>query len=207
MILVITEHREGKLTSISNELIVFAQRAGRDLAVPVAAAVIGDAGAGLDALKSAMIDRIVTVEDARLNVYDPDGYVAAIRAILSRHTPSLIVAGHTTQGMDFMPRLAVALRKPLVSGCVSYEKAGDGMVLTRLVFNAKMNLKVAPRGDGPYLATLVPGSFPGDEVETGGSPEIEAVPADLSQVPTRRRRISQSQAPRGTVDLGSAAVI
>jgi electron transfer flavoprotein alpha subunit len=81
------------------------------------------------------------------------------------------------------------------------------MVLTRQVFNAKMNLKVAPRGEGPYLATIVPGSFPGDEIESGGSPEIEAVPVDLSQVPTRRRLIGRSQAPKGDVDLGSAAII
>lgn len=207
MILVVTEHREGKFTPVSNELIVFGQRAGRELGVPVHAVVIGSAGAGMETLKSAKIDRILTVDDARLEAYDPDAYVAAIRTVLERQTPSLIVAGHTTQGMDFMPRLAVALRKPLVAGCVNYEKAGDRMLLTRQVFNAKMNLKVVPRGEGPCLATIVPGSFPGDEVENGGSPEIEAVPVDLSQVPARRRLIGRSQAPRGNVDLGSASII
>lgn len=207
MILVVTEHREGKFTPVSNELIVFGQRAGRELGVPVHAVVIGSAGAGMETLKSAKIDRILTVDDARLEAYDPDAYVAAIRTVLERQTPSLIVAGHTTQGMDFMPRLAVALRKPLVAGCVNYEKAGDRMLLTRQVFNAKMNLKVVPRGEGPCLATIVPGSFPGDEVESGGSPEIEAVPVDLSQVPARRRLIGRSQAPRGNVDLGSASII
>ena len=207
MILVVTEHREGKFTPVSNELIVFGQRASRELGVPVHAVVIGSAGAGMETLKSAKIDRILTVDDARLEAYDPDAYVAAIRTVLDRQTPSLIVAGHTTQGMDFMPRLAVALRRPFVAGCVSYEKVGDRMLLTRQVFNAKMNLKVAPRGEGPCLATIVPGSFPGDEVESGGSPEIEAVPVDLSQVPARRRLIGRSQAPRGNVDLGSASII
>jgi electron transfer flavoprotein alpha subunit len=207
MILVLTEHREGKFTANTSELIVFAQRAGRDMGMPVHAAVLGSAGVALDVLKAAKIDRVVTIEGSRLNAYDPDGYVSAVRAILDRQSPALIVAGHTTQGMDFMPRLAVALRKPLVAGCVNYEKVGDRVVLTRQVFNAKMNLKVVPKGQGPCLATVVPGAFPGDEMEAGGSPEVEALSVDMSKVPARRRLLGQSKAPKGNVDLGSAAII
>ena len=207
MILVITEHRDGKFTANSGELIVFAQRAGRDLGVPVHAAVLGSGGVDLSPLKAAKIDRILTIDDTRLAAYDPDLYMAAIKAIIARQSPSLIVAGHTTQGMDYMPRLAVALRAPLAAGCVSYEKVGDRVVLTRQVFNAKMNLKVVPRGAGVCLATVVPGSFPGDEIEAGGSPDVESVSVDLSQVTVRRRLVGRSQAPKGNVDLGSASVI
>ena len=207
MILVITEHRDGRFTANSVELIVFAQRAGRDLGVPVHAAVLGSGGDDLSSLKAAKINRILTIDDKRLEAYDPDLYVEAIKAIIARQSPSLIVAGHTTQGMDFMPRLAVALRAPLAAACVSYEKVGDRVVLTRQVFNAKMNLKVVPRGAGVCLATVVPGSFPGDEIEAGGSPEVESVSVDLSQVSVRRRLVGRSQAPKGNVDLGSASVI
>lgn len=207
MILVITEHRDGKFTANSNELIVFAQRAARDLTMPVHVAVLGTESLSLDSLKTARVDRILTVNDPRLNSYDPDLYIAAIKAIVDRQAPFLIIGGHTTQGMDYMPRLAAALRKPLAAGCVEYEKLGDQLVLTRQVFNAKMNLKVVPRGNGPHLATVVPGSFPGDEIEQGGSPAIDAVSVDLSNVSARRRVLGHSQAPKGNVDLGSAAII
>ena len=207
MILVITEHRDGKLTANTREWIVFAQRAGRDLGMPVHAAVLGASGVDLDVLKTAKIDRIVTVDDARLKDYDPDLYVYALKAIAERDQPALIVGGHTTQGMDFMPRLAVALRSPLAAGCVDYEKFGDRLVLTRQVFNAKMNLKTMPKGKTPWLATLVPGSFPGDEMETGGAPVVEPLPMDLTQVTARRRLLGRAQAPKGDVDLASASVI
>src|SRR4030095_7915086 len=174
MILVIAEHREGKLTSSSKELVVFAQRAGRDLGLPVQALVLGSA-VDLETLGTAKIERIVTVDDPRLNTYDPDAWVHAIKILADQRNPALIVAGHTTQGMDFMHRLAVALRKPLVAGCVDYAKIGDHLVLTRQVFNAKMNLNVMPKEQGSCLATLVPGSFPADEIETGGTPEKEAL--------------------------------
>jgi len=207
MILVITEHREGKLTASSNELIVFAQRAGRDLGLPVQALVLGSSGVPLDTLKSAKIERILTIDDSRLSAYDPDAYVQAVKSIAEQRTPALIVATHTTQGMDFMPRLAVALRKPLVAGVVDYGKIGDRLVLTRQVFNAKMGLKVAPKGAGPCLATVVPGSFPADELETGGAPESESLSVDLGKIPARRRRLGLSKASKGNVDLGSAPVI
>ena len=210
MILVITEQREGKLTASSNELIVFAQRAGRDLGLPVRALVAGPAGsdgAALDFLKAANIDRILTVEDPRLTVYDPDLYVQAVKTVAELQNPALIVAGHTTQGMDFMPRVAVALRKPFVAGCVEYARVGDRVVLTRQVFNAKMNLRVMPRAEGPCLATLVPGSYPADEVETGGSPAVETVPVDFSKISVRRHPLGTTKASKGNVDLASASVI
>ena len=207
MILVIAEHREGKLTASSNELIVFAQRAGRDLGMPVEALVAGASGVALDSLKAANIQRILTVDDPKLNGYDPDLYVHVVKNIAEMKKPALIVAGHTTQGMDFMPRLAVALRKPFVAGCVEYAKVGDRVVLTRQVFNAKMNLRVLPRGEGPFLATLVPGSYPADEMETGGSPEVEAVSVDVSKISPRRHTLGTTTSSKGNVDLASASVI
>lgn len=207
MILVVPEHREDRLASSTNDLIVFAQRAGRDLGMPVRVAVLGSASLVPDALKSAQIDRIVVIDNARLGSYDPDLYVHALESVVERTNPALIVAAHTTQGMDFMPKLAAALRKPLAAGCVGYEKFGDRLVLTRQVFNAKMHLKTMPKGEPPWLATLVPGAYPGDELESGGSPEIESLSIDLSAVTPRRRLLGRSQAPKGDVDLGSASVI
>jgi electron transfer flavoprotein alpha subunit len=205
MILVVTEHREGKLTATSHELLVFAQRAGRDLGLPVHALVLGNVAQ--DTLKAARIERILTIDDPRLSTYDPDLYVHAVKSVAEQREPALIVAGHTTQGMDFMPRLAVALRKPLVAGCVDYAKVGDRVLLTRQVFNAKMNLKVTPREQGLCLATLVPGSFAADEMETGGTPEGENLSLDLTKIPARRRLVGVTKASKENVDLGSASVI
>lgn len=207
MILVIAEHRDGKLTTNTREVVVFAQKAGRDMGMAVQAVVLGSAGVDLDALKIAKIDRILTVDDPKLTTYDPDAYAYALKSIAERDGPSLIVAGHTTQGMDFMPRLAVALRKPIAAGCVNYEKHGDRLVLTRQVFNGKMNLRVMPRGIGGCLATLVPGTFPGDELESGGTPTVEAIPVDMENVTVRRRFVGRSKAQRSDVDLASAPII
>ena len=90
---------------------------------------------------------------------------------------------------------------------MEYEKIGDRLLFTRQVFNAKMNMKVEPRGAPPYLTTLSPGAFPPDGIELGDGASVEAISVDVSGVPNRRRFIERTEAPRGQADLSSASVI
>jgi len=61
MIFVITEHKDNKLKPITSELLVFAQRVGRDFGQPVTAVVLGSSTASLaDELKTRKIDRVIT---------------------------------------------------------------------------------------------------------------------------------------------------
>jgi electron transfer flavoprotein alpha subunit len=206
MIFVIAEHKDNKLKPITAELLVFAQRVGREFDQPVTAVVLGsDTAALADELKSKKINRVVTMEDPQLAGYNPDTYVEALKALFEKEKPFLVLIGHTTQGMDFAPRLSVSMRRPLIAGCVEYEKQGDRLVLTRQIFNAKMNMKTAVRGEAPYFATASPGAFPGDEIESGGSAEISAFPVSLS--PGRRKVVERVEAPKGKADLGSAPII
>src|SRR5262249_42919587 len=161
MIFVIAEHKDNKFKPITSELLVFAQRVGRDFGQPVTAIILGSGTAALvDEVKAQKIDRVIVSEDAQLAEYSPDTYVEILKSLLEKEKPFLVLIGPTTQGMDFAPRLAVALKKPLIAGCVEYEKQGERLVLTRQIFNAKMNMKTAVRGEPPYLATASPGAFP-----------------------------------------------
>src|SRR5437763_13770467 len=108
--------------------------------------------------------------------------------------------------MDFAPRLAVRLCGPLISGCVEYEKQGERLILTRQIFNAKMNMKTVPRGEPPYFATASPGAFPGDEVESGGNADVVTVPVALANA-ARRTVVERVEARRGKADLSSAPII
>src|SRR5262249_19424002 len=151
MIFVVAEHKDNKLKPITSELLAFAQRVGRDFAQPITAVVLGAASSSsiVDELKSKKIERVLVGEHEQLAEYNPDSYVEALKEIIEKEKPFLVVIGHTTQGMDFAPRLAVSLRKPLIAGCVEYEKQGDRLVLARQIFNAKMNMKTSLRGDAP----------------------------------------------------------
>src|SRR5262245_23210630 len=207
MIFVIAEHKDNQLKPITKELLVFAQRVGRDFNQPVTGVLLASNTAALvDELKQKKIDRVIAAEHEQFATYTPDAYVAALKEILEKENPFLVLIGHTTQGMDFAPRLAVALRRPLIAGCVEYGKEGDRLVLTRQIFNAKMNMKTLPRGPAPYFATASPGAFPADEVEAGGNAEVISFPVVHSGA-SRRKTVEIQEAQKGKADLSSAPII
>jgi len=207
MILVVAEHKDNKLKPITGELIVFAQRLARDFSQPIAVAVLAsNADSMAEDLKSRKIDRIITVNHDVLADYNPHSYISALKSIIEKEKPFTVLIGHTTQGMDFAPRLAASLRRPLIAGCVEYEKQGDKLILTRQIFNAKMNMKTAVRGEPPYFATASPGAFPADEVEMGGSAQVEKLSLDVP-APVKRKVIERVEAQKGKTDLTSAPII
>jgi electron transfer flavoprotein alpha subunit len=207
MIFLVAEHKDNKLKPITSELLVFAQRVSRDFGQPITAIVLGSAVTALaNELKDKKIDRVIAAEHEQLAAYSPDPYVEILKGVIEKEKPFLVLIGHTTQGMDFAPRLAVALRRPLIAGCVEYERQAEGLLLTRQIFNAKMNMKTAVRGEPPYFATASPGAFPADEVESGGSAEIVNLTVALSGSP-RRKLLDRAEAPKGKADLTSAPII
>jgi electron transfer flavoprotein alpha subunit len=207
MIFVIAEHKDNKLKPITFELLVFAQRLNRDFNLPVAAVLLGSETATLaKTLKDTKIDRVIAAEHEQLAEYNPDSYVEVLKALIEKEKPFLVLIAHSTQGMDFAPRLAVTMRRPLIAGCVEYEKQNDRLILTRQVFNAKMNIKTLPRGEPPYFATASPGAFPADELEAGGHPEVIRFPVVLGGA-ARRTVLGRMEAPKGKADLGSAPII
>lgn len=207
MIFVIAEHKDNKLKSITSELLVFAQRVARDFGKPITVTVLGSSTAAIvDELKTKKVDRVIVAESPQFDEYNPDTYVEALKSILEKETPFLVLIGQTTQGMDFAPRLSVALRRPLIAGCVEYEKQGDQLLLTRQIFNAKMNMKTAAKGQSPYFATASPGAFPGDDVESGGNPEIVNMPVTVGR-PPRRKLLERVEAAKGKADLSAAPII
>jgi electron transfer flavoprotein alpha subunit len=210
MILVVIEHTGSVLKPSAGELLAFAGRVGQDFGLPVAAVVLGSGTTRVvEELQTRKVDRILVVDDPALGDYGPEKYLHALKTIISSQNPSIVATAHSSRGMDFMPRLSVALRKPLVAGCVDYERIGDRIVFTRPIFNAKLIMKLEPRETAPYLVTITPGAFPAADVAAaaGTRAGIEPIAVDFSGVSSRRRVIAQTEASKGEVDLSSAAVI
>src|SRR5687768_8908814 len=132
MILVIAEHHDGRLKPISFEMIAFAQRLRRDFGHSVAAVVLGTNLTGIaEQFQTKKIDKLILVDHPGLADYNPSSWVQVMKPLIEQENPFIVIAGHTTEGMDFAPRLAVVLRRPLIAGCVDFEKQGERLILTR----------------------------------------------------------------------------
>jgi electron transfer flavoprotein alpha subunit len=120
VILVIAEQRDGALNRATWEAVVAAQQlaGGDDLKIALLGA---QAGGAAQELAAAGVGAVLTVTDAALEPYTPDGYVLALAQVIASASPQVIALAHTYQARDFAPMLAARLTLPLVTDvtCVS----------------------------------------------------------------------------------------
>ena len=203
-ILVVAEHRDGKLKPISKEALGAAQAVKSAVGGNVTAVVLGQKVASLaKELATAGADAVLLVEDAKLERYTPECYVAALRSVVQQVQPKLILSGHSYQAIDFFPRLAAALDAALFPDVTAIEVAGQELRFRRKVINGKLDAAFVATTDGPWLASLQQGAY---AAGAGSEAKIDSFAVDLAAV--RPRQVVQIQAAeKGEVDLSSADII
>ncbi len=206
MILVVAEQRSGKLNRATWEAVAAAQQVG-DAAVTIA--VLGsqlESVAG--ELRSAQVQEVVTIDQAALEPYTPDGYTAALQQAIGQLNPSLVFLPHTYQTRDFAPKLAARLDRALVTDVTAIKNAvGDGAdpVFVRPMFQGKLTADVVPLGPAPHFVTVQIGSFRADQAARGASPApVRALDITVDGAAIRQRPEAPFQEARQAVDLSQA---
>jgi electron transfer flavoprotein alpha subunit len=203
VILVIAEHRDGKLNRATWEVIAAAQQAGG----PVRVALLG---AGLNALAAevaaADVEEVVTVDNDALNGYTADGFVMALASLLETEKPGQVFFPHTYQTRDFAPTLAARLSRPLVTDVTAVKKEGEGFLYTRPVFQGKLNADVTTSGPAPHLITLQIGAFRADAAarRSSGTAGVRAVAAKVDASAIRQQAEAPFKEAKQAVDLSQA---
>lgn len=200
MILVIAEHNGGQVHRATWEAIAAAQALGRPVTIAVVGQGLADVAASLAATQVA---QVLVLEHAAVANYTADGYVAALAPTITSLAPTLVLAAHTYQARDFMPKLATRLAKGLVSDCVAIAADGDGFRFTRPVFQARLFADVQATGSAPHFATLQAGAVRADTLQQGSAPvETRAVEVDAAAV--RQQPDAPYKEAKQAVDLTAA---
>ncbi len=79
------------------------------------------------------------MEHELVKSYNADGYSSIVSQVIETLSPNLIIAGHTYQTRDFMPRVSAKLRLPFVPDIVSV----DDNKYIKQVLNAKLNAEIS----------------------------------------------------------------
>jgi electron transfer flavoprotein alpha subunit len=209
MILVIIEQREGKLNRVSYETITAAQAIAAEMNWPIEAAVLGSNPQSIASEVAAKkLQKVYAVNSDKLEPYTPDGYVAALKQLISDKQPKLVLMPHTYQVRDFAPQLATALQRTLISDCVGYRKDGSQLLFTRQMFQGKFAADVAFTCDAPWFATFQAGAFRGDQAQDGSSPApVETVTANVDASVLRNKPEAPFKEAKQAVDLTQAEII
>jgi electron transfer flavoprotein alpha subunit len=190
---------------MSWETLAAGQQLARELQQPLSAAVLGQGIEGLAAeLAQKQLERVYVVEHDLLANYTPDTYTAAVRQLIEKVQPQVVIFPHTYQVRDFLPKLATALGRVAVSDVVAHRVEDGKLVLVRQLFQGKLNVDVRFLGDPPYLASLQAGAYRADRIEAGSAP-VEKFAPQLT--PSRIKPLDVFREAARAVDLTAAEII
>ena len=208
-ILVVVEQREGKLNRVSYETLTGAQALAAEAGWALEAAVVGNGvGEIANEIAKTKVAKVYDVESSKLEPYTPDGFAAALKQLVEKVQPKLVVMPHTYQVRDFAPKLATALDRALISDAVGYKYEGGKLLFTRQMFQGKFAADVSFVGDGPYFATFQNGAFRGDEVQQGdAAAPVETVNVDIADGMVRNKPDAPFKEAKQAVDLTQAEII
>ncbi|MCU1271373.1 MAG: electron transfer flavoprotein alpha subunit [Acidobacteriaceae bacterium] len=210
-ILVVTEQREGKLNRVSWETLAAGQAIASETGWTLEAAVIGDGVSAIaNEIAAKKTAKVYAVESPALKTYTPDAFSAGLKQFLTSRQPKLVLMPHTYQVRDFIPKLATAMGRSVVSDCIGFRKDKDGgkLLFTRQMFQGKFAADVSLQCDAPWFVTFQNGAFRGDKVETGASAApVEVVKVEIPAETVRTKPQEVFKEAKQAVDLTQAEII
>ena len=207
-IVVLGEHRDGRLKKISWEAMGLGRKLAAELGKDLCLALVGSDIEGLarEVSRRSGLEVVVLAND-RCRHYTPEAYCEVLAEYARTDDPYLLLLGHTYQTMDFAPTLATMLDRGLIPNCVDYRSTDGQLLWVRQVFNGKLNLEVSAKGDSPYLVSLQQGAFPASEEDLKAPPRVEQRQVGVAEGVLRRKLLEVMEAVQTKVDLSQAEII
>jgi electron transfer flavoprotein alpha subunit len=129
---VYAEQREGRVASVSFELLGAGRRLADELGVELSAVLIGAKGEEARELIRWGADRVYHVEDSSLSAFNDEPYARALSSLIREHRPEIVLAGATPIGRSFIPRVAARLNTGLTADCTALEIDGESRNLMQI---------------------------------------------------------------------------
>lgn len=205
---IIAEQRENSLKKVSFELLSKGQELAKKLNGELNAILIGNNIANLIApLGHYGAQKVFVLEHPLLENYSTEGYVKVLYDLIKEHNPDIILAGATTNGKDFMPRLAALLNVGLASEAVDLElDANSELVFKRPIYAGKALIKVVCT-DSPKMATVRPNVLNLATKDETRLAEVIKVNVQLAESDIRTKLKEVIKTVGATIDLTEADVV
>jgi electron transfer flavoprotein alpha subunit len=205
-IMVVIEHRQGKVRDISLEILSKADALCRNLSFQLTAAILAADGNSIVEDLRAKADRFLVFEDERLAAFEPELYCHILNRLIQQERPFLTLMGHTPWGMDLAPALSVRTGFPLATDCSDLSVEGGKPSAVRQILNGKVFSRVGFKDSECYLITARPGAFPpGSPENREGRIEKREMPLDIPE--PRRRFVNFEDTGAGAVDITQAELL
>ena len=178
-ILIFGELADGKLATISLELLSAGRKLAEEISEDVSIALLGSEIG--DAAKEAVsfgADKVYVVDQPLFKEYQADSYIAAMEKLCKEISPNILLAGQTSIGRDLAPRLAFRLDAGITADCIDLAIDPDTKLLlkTHPVYGGNALAVYASEETKPQMATVRPKVM--SPIEQDDSRKGEIIPFD-----------------------------
>ncbi len=198
-ILVITEHLKGEFQDITFEMLGKAKELAGVSGGQCIAITFGNMNGKAGEL--GMADSVVSVGGS--DDFNPESYAAAVQSVVSAKSPSLVMVGSTSMGMDIANSVATALDITTVSYCADMSSSDGGFSVTSSMYGGKMN--VVTDVSGAAVAMVLAGAFNADAGKSAGSPTVEDFAAETGAGKVRFKQLIEPEA--ADVDITQSDIL
>jgi len=201
----IAEQRDGEIRKITFEMISEGRRIadalGQDLTVVLLGSNIKDKAADFGQYGA---DKVLVADDARLEPYTTDAYVAVISELAKANDPAVLLIGASVQGKDLSARLSGSLGVGMAQDCTVFSVEDGNLVAIRPIYAGKAYAKVTFENSWPQLATARPNVMTINEPDTSKSAEIVDASFSLDDGALKTKVVDSIKDESGKVDLTEA---
>ena len=158
---VFAEQRDGKLKSVDYELLAKGRELADTLKTELCAVCFGHNIGEVEQLIAYGADKVYLSDDPALSDHQEDLYTRELAKLIQEHKPEIVIAGATSLGRSFIPRVAAILKTGLTADCTDLEIEAERRLLlqTRPTFGGNIMATIICQARRPQMATVRPRVF------------------------------------------------
>jgi len=205
-ILVVVEHRKQQLADISYEMLSKGRQLADQSGNELVTVVVGKDIDKYVAEVSNWADKVLVVKEDKLQESLAEPYQKILSLLIKERKPILVLMGHSSFGMDLAPALAIDVGSALASDCTDISIENGNIIVSRLIYNGKVEATYSFAPCETIIATGRPGQFPIEEGQRKG--KIEKIDSPLKEEIDYKRFEGYIEPPEtGEVDITKSSIL
>lgn len=207
---VFCEQKQGKIQSISYELLGKGRELADKLGVKLCGLLLGDK---MDEASKEIIargaDKVYVVDSPKLKVFQDDPYTNVMTHMVRKYKPEVLLCGATVIGRSLISRVAVNVRAGLTADCTGLDIDPKEKLLlqTRPAFGGNIMATIITPNTRPQMATVRHKVMKEAESDPKRKGEIIKEQLDEESYSSRSRILDIVEEIEETVNLAEADII
>lgn len=207
---VFAERKDGRIASVTWELMGEGQKIAQQLNEPLAVLLIGDQ---LEEAAEEVIhhgaDRVYLAQSPQLAQFLEEPYAEVMVEIINQHQPGMILIGATAIGRSLAPKVATRLATGLTADCtgLAIDQETRNLLQTRPAFGGNLMATILCPNRRPQMATVRPKVFKKAEIDQNHQGEIINYDYSGRKLIQRAELLEVLKEATQTVNLAEADII